>query len=169
MGKSRRSRSRKSRRSRRRRAGASRGDMLTAQRMKNVDAVIAKGKIAKAQADTAFKATQQAKIGAQKAASAARVAGLPNICKNAFMKDSKKCKAAAAALAKGSSSANKGLSLVEKRKQQLRSAGLKIGGKRKRRRTKRRRKKKKVVVASAVPDVDANPDVADLDADAVKF
>ena len=133
--------SRRSRRTRKRRGG---------QNVANNAAFKAKmASVAKASAKTMADANKgladaaKAKQHADEAMRKARVSGIPSICKNEFMKNTKKCKDAAAKMAEGAKVLKNTSAGIKKRADALKKAGLvKLGGKR-RRKSKRRRSRKK--------------------------
>ena len=86
------------RRSRRRRGGENTDNAEFKAKMDNV-ATQANKTIA--DANKAMASASKAKMDASNMARAARVSGIPSICKNPFMKDSAKCKMAAKKVEEG--------------------------------------------------------------------
>ena len=133
--------SRRSRRTRKRRGG---------QNVMNNAAFKAKmADVAKASAETIRDANKgiadaaKAKQHADAAMRKARVSGIPNICKNEFMKNTKKCKDAAKKMEEGAKVLKSASAGIKAKADALKKAGLsKLGGKR-RRKSKRRRSRRR--------------------------
>ena len=91
---------RKSRRSRSRRRRGGMNTDNTAFKAK-MDNVVGQANKTIGDANTAMASATKAKMDTMNMARAARVSGIPSICKNPFMKDSAKCKKAAEKMVEG--------------------------------------------------------------------
>ena len=132
---------RKSRKSRKRRAGANVRDSAFKAQMDKIAKASAK---TMADADKAIMDAAKAKEHARVQLRESSTAGLPSICKNPFMAESKKCQMAAKKIEEGAKVLKGTSEGIKKKADKLKAAGLtKLGGKRRRRRTKRRRKSRK--------------------------
>ena len=132
---------RKSRRSSRRRSRRRRGGMSTdnAEFKAKMDNVATQANKTIVDANTAMASANKAKMDTMNMARAARVSGIPSNCKNPFMKGSKKCKMAAKKMIDGAKVLKGTSEGIKKRANSLKSAGLKVGGRKSRRSRRSRR------------------------------
>ena len=92
-------------------------------------------------ANKAMASANKAKQDAANIARAARVSGIPNICKNPFMKDSAKCKMAAKKVEEGAKVLKGTSQGIKERANKLKASGLsKLGGRKRRKRSRSRKR-----------------------------